>query len=398
MKVLLMFITILSLAAVVTLLAINYPGNVDITVADKAINFPLVFLIVGILALFLVLYCLLRAFAAMRRAPGAISKKRLEGRNIKARGSLKRGFLEMTEGQWAKAERSFTGTASKSEMPILNYLGAARVAQEQGNFERRDELLDKADNVEEKAELAVGLTRAELQHASGEYDAALTTLTALNQDYGSNEKVQKYLAKTLYARENWQELYDILPALLKNKSITEAQKTEFAAETYRHLLQERGDAKDREGMDELWKKIPKAYRQKPTVVKSYIRQLIHFGDAEVGAPFVRKYLKQNWSDDVVAMYSEFDIDGHKKGLAQSEKWLKEYPDSPGLLAMAGFLNAKAELWGKARSLLEQSLAIKAAPQTYKLLGDVLIKMDDPDAATASYQEGLRIAVDEADAA
>ena len=97
------------------------------------------------------------------------------------------------------------------------------------------------------------------------------------------------------------------------------------------------------------------------------------------------------------MYSELNIEDHKVGLAQSERWLKQYPESPGLLAMAGFLNAKAELWGKARSLLEQSLALKAAPQTYKLLGDVLIKMNDSEGATESYQEGLRIAVDEADA-
>lgn len=398
MKIILFLITILSLAAVVTLLVMNYPGSVFIEVAGNSINFPLVYLIIGILVLFVILYALLRAFAALRRAPSAFSKKRQEGRHSKARGSLKRGFLEMTEGNWSKAERSLAGTADKSEMPILNYLAAARVAHQQGKTERRDELLDKADNVEEKAALAVGLTRAELQYSSQEYDAALSTLTALNQDHADNEKVQRYLASTLHAREEWGELYEILPNVLKNKSISTSQKTTFAVDTYRHLLQEKGDAKDREGFDEFWKKIPKAYRQDPKVVKTYIRQLIHFDDAKVAGPFIRKYLKQNWNDDVVAMYSELNIGDHKVGLAQSEKWLKQYPESPGLLAMAGFLNAKAELWGKARSLLEQSLALKAAPQTYKLLGDVLIKMDENDAATESYQEGLRLAVDQADEA
>ena len=397
MKIILVLITVLSLATVATLLVMQYPGLVQIDVAGHSTSFPLIYLILGLLALFIVLYVLLRALAALRRAPSAISKKRQEGRHSKARGSMKRGFLEMTEGNWSKAERSLAGAASKSEMPIVNYLTAARVAQEQGKIDRRDELLNKADNVEETAALAVGLTRAELQHNNREYEAAFSTLTALHKNHSDNEKVHKYLADTLQAREQWDELYELLPSVLKSKSIPESRKTELAVETYRHLLRQKGDAKDRSGLDELWKKIPKALRQEPRVVKSYIRQLIHFDDAKVAGPFIRKYLKQNWNDDVVAMYSELNIEDHKVGLAQSEKWLKQYPESPGLLAMAGFLNAKAELWGKARSLLEQSLALKAAPQTYKLLGDVLIKMNDSEGATESYQEGLRIAVDEADA-
>jgi len=395
MKVLLFIITILSLAAVATLLAMNYPGTVFIDVGGKSINFPLIFLVIGTLLLFAVLYFLIRAFSALRRAPGAISKKRTEGRHNKARDSLKRGFIEMTEGKWSQAERSLAGSAGKSDTPFLNYLGAARVAQEQGKIERRNELLDKAAAVEDGVGLAVGLTRAELQHNNQEYDSALETLEGLNNDHSENEKVQKYLARTLHARGEWQQLYDLLPKLSKNKTIAEAKKNHFSIDAYCHLLAEKGDAKDREGFDDLWKEIPKTFRRDPAVVKSYIRQLIHFDDAKTAGPFIRKYLKQNWNDDIVALYSELNIADHKVGLAQSEKWLKQYPDSPGLLAMSGFLNARAELWGKARSLLEQSLSIKAAPQTFKLLGDVLTKMDEPDAAMDAYQQGLRLAVDEA---
>jgi len=371
MKILLFALTFLALAVVTTLLFINIDGTVIFDVAGRSLQLPLVMVIGAILLGYLLLYFLFRAFALLKRAPGALGRKRKRGQFKKSRATLKRGLQEMIVGNWSKAERSLAKSAEKSDLPLLNYLSAARVAQQQGKIEDRDSYLTKAMEVDPDASLAVGLTQAELMFTNGQYDEEMATLNQLNQKHPGNALVQKYLAKNLHVREDWQELSQVLPALEKNKSVTSAEIETFNTDTYCALLKQHANEDDREGFDAVWKNIPKRVQQYPAVVKCYIKQLIKFDDAKTAGPFIRKSLKGNWDEDIVALYSELNIGNHKVALAQAEKWLKEHPDSAGLLAMAGLLNAKAELWGKARSLLEQSLAIKPRAQSYKLLGDVL---------------------------
>lgn len=394
MKILLFTVTFLALAVVTTLLFINIDGTVIFDVAGRSMQLPLVMVIGAILLGYLLLYFLFRTFKILKQAPGAFGRKRKRGQYKKSRASLKRGLLEMTVGNWSKAERSLTNSAEKSDLPLLNYLSAARVAQRQGKITERDAYLTKAMNVDPEASLAVGLTQAELMFGSAQYDEEMATLNQLNQDHPGNALVQKYLAKNLHVREDWQELSQLLPGLEKNKSVNAGEIKGFNTDTYSALLKKHAQDDDREAFDALWKGIPKRVRQYPAVVKCYIKQLIKFDDAKTAGPFIRKYLKGNWDEDVVALYSQLNIGDHKVALAQAEKWLKEHPDSAGLLSMAGLLNAKAELWGKARSLLEQSIAIKPRAQSYKLLGDVLCSMDEKDAAMDSYNTGLKLAVAE----
>lgn len=393
MKILLFAVTILMLFVVTTLSFMNIDGSVILDTAGKSRQLPLVMVIGGILLFYLLLSFLFWAFSSLRGAPGAFGRKRKRGKHKKSRASLKRGIIEMTEGKWAKAERSLTSSAAGSDLPLLNYLAAARVAQAQGKTEQRDQYLAKADEVDAEEGLAVALTRAELLNSSGEFDEAMATLASINDKHPGNERAQKYLAKTLSERAAWQELAELLPALEKNKSINQEELTQLNINTYGALLKQHGQAHEREAFDSVWKRIPKKHKAQADLAKTYIRQLIHFDDAKTAGPFIRKYLKSSWDDDIVSMYSELDVGDHKVGLAQTEKWLKRHPESAGLLATAGFLNAKAELWGKAKSQLEQSLVLKPSTQSYKLLGDVLLKMGEQDAALESYNHGLKLAVD-----
>ena len=50
----------------------------------------------------------------------------------------------MAEGKWNQAERRLTAHADRAETPLLNYLGAARAAQLQRAYDRRDRYLREA--------------------------------------------------------------------------------------------------------------------------------------------------------------------------------------------------------------------------------------------------------------
>ncbi len=57
-----------------------------------------------------------------------------------------------------------------------------------------------------------------------------------------------------------------------------------------------------------------------------------------------------------------------KQLKQVETWLKSYPDDAALLLAAARLSMANELWGKARSYLESSLALAPTADAYALYG------------------------------
>ena len=46
------------------------------------------------------------------------------------------GLTMLIEGRWSKAERLLLAGVSQSFEPLMNYLGAAKAAHEQGAFER----------------------------------------------------------------------------------------------------------------------------------------------------------------------------------------------------------------------------------------------------------------------
>ena len=54
------------------------------------------------------------------------------------------------------------------------------------------------------------------------------------------------------------------------------------------------------------------------------------------------------------------------------------------------LRSRNQLWGKARSYLESSLAIRPTPTAYHELGQLMLKLDEPQAATTAFAKGLTL--------
>jgi HemY protein len=53
---------------------------------------------------------------------------------------------------------------------------------------------------------------------------------------------------------------------------------------------------------------------------------------------------------------------------------------------------RAELYGKARSYLETSLAVRRSPETYQILGNLLDQLGEQERAAQVLREGLALAI------
>ena len=79
-----------------------------------------------------------------------------------------------------------------------------------------------------------------------------------------------------------------------------------------------------------------------------------------------------------------------KQLKQAETWLKPYPEDAALLLTAARLSLANELWGKARSYLESSLALLPTADAYALYGQLLTGLGEDERALLAFRSGLQL--------
>ena len=94
---------------------------------------------------------------------------------------------------------------------------------------------------------------------------------------------------------------------------------------------------------------------------------------------------------LLEIYGELETTRPAAHLAHIEAWLTRRGEDPALLLTAARLCMQNQLWGKARSYLETSLAIRPNVVGYRLFGRLLEKMGEADAAAEAFRLGLEAA-------
>jgi HemY protein len=113
---------------------------------------------------------------------------------------------------------------------------------------------------------------------------------------------------------------------------------------------------------------------------------------EAAEKVLREFLEDEWNEPLAAAYGELELPEPLEPLAVAEKWLRSRREDPVLLLTCARLSIRAELYGKARSYLETSLAIRRHPETYQILGQLLEQLDEKERAAQVLREGLALAI------
>ena len=164
---------VILLGAGIGVIATRDNGYVMLAFGVYTVEMSLVSLLIIIAMLFAVPYFSIRALVRFYRLPSDVKDWSQRRGNRAAQNAMTRGLLELSEGQWRKAEKRLVKFADRSETPLLNYLAAARAAQLQGAHERRDSYIRLAHKHMPSADVAVSITQAELQMADHQLDQAL---------------------------------------------------------------------------------------------------------------------------------------------------------------------------------------------------------------------------------
>ena len=375
-------------------------GNVNLAFADYSFETNLIVLSAAILGLIFLFFAIVKIISLTKNSFFYFGKKHRARQKEKARAALPNGLIEYAEGRFAQAEKILLQQVKHSDNRLLVYLSAARAAQQLGAHDRRDEYLRKAHLDVPEAEIAISLTKAELQLAHDQNEQALATLTQLNEQVENHTYVLTLLANTYKHLHDWDNLKTILPALKKHTKLSAESFLSFeilVCNGQMSLLAKKPGQTNSENSESLvhfWKDVPHHLKTFPEVIEHYVRLLNSIGDSNEAELVLRQYIHKNWHDSSIILYSELDntqLDTliEKKQLEIVEGWLKKHPHNAHLLLALGKMCLSRSLWGKARGYLEASVAINPMPENYLKLARVLEEnMDEPEAAQEYYRQGL----------
>lgn len=381
----LLLLATLAVAVGIGLALEHDPGLVRIYFGDQVIEMTLaVFALLAVGALLLVWGAAALLVWAWT-LPGRVAARLAARRQRRARLALTRGLIEIAEGQWRNGEKRLVKHARHSEMPLINYLAAARAAQLMNEDERRDAYLKAAYESTPAATVAVLLTQAELQIQHAQYEHALATLRRLQELKPGHAYGLKLLARVYEAVGDWRGLESLLPRLRKSDVFRGDDLERIESEALQVAF---STTRDREDLDKAWSSTPRRLRRKPEVVHAYVDALVRHGDEDTAEATLRAALKQEWNESLVLRYGEIQGSRPERQLGRVETWLRTRNSDAALLYAAGRLCAMNGLWGKARSYLEDSARIDPQPRTYHRLGELLRELGQPEAAMQAFRKGL----------
>jgi HemY protein len=274
---------------------------------------------------------------------------------------------------------------------LLNYLTAARAAQEMGENQLRDDYLREAQQSMPEARIAVELTQAQLQLANQQWEQALATLRHLKDLAPHHPYVLKLLMHLYQEVRDWPQLIALLPTLQKNHIVTGVSFKTFRQYVYLQALNDLIRLAQKDNIHHFINRLPKSLRYDVDLMHCYCQFLLHNNQETLAASILHRCLYQQFSDKLITLYGKIN-DVNEKQLLFAESLLKKHASSAALYLCLGRLCLVSNLWGKAKTYFTKSITILPQPEAYAELGNLLARFGEHAAASDAFQQGLRLAI------
>lgn len=363
---------------------ITDPGYVALRFGDTLIEMSGAAFVLALVGAYFALRLIIQLVQARRLWRESQHERKLQ----KARRSLARGIMELSEGEWAAAEDTLTRSAREAEQPAAHYLIAARAAELQGAYQRRDDWLARALDIAGERRAPVLIMQAELLIKHQHLDAALATLEQLDNCGEQNARGLLLLARIYRQTGDWEKLQALEPRLRSMRGIKTSVVDETVAQVYIDRLKSFIVTPDREELTKAWKSMPKSLTSRPNVVITYARAAMASGDQAGAEAALHELLQEQWDEAAVLAFGELEPAEPLATLERAERWLPERQNDAALLLTCARLAMQAELYGKARSFLETSISIRPRLEAYQLLAALMEQLGERDRANKALHDAL----------
>ncbi len=369
------------------------PGYVLVTYENMSFESSLWFALFGLILGYFVLRLMIGIVRRLLRGGSGVAVWQQNRRSRLAQAHTVRGLLRVGEGDWAAARKSLLADVEHVDSPLLNYVGAARAANELGDGTDRDALLAKAEESVPGSTLAVALTKAELQMSVRQYREANGTLLSAKSAAPNHPRLLRLLADCYEHLHDWKSLLALAPELQRRHAVTPDQLRESRLRWSARYFAEPGTGAEPEIARQLlveWNGLDKELRSDPSLAAACARALIAVGANDDAESLLSKTLERVWNDELVSLYGCIRVDRSHRQISRVEGWLKDHPNDATLLLALGRVSLTNRDWAKAREYFEESLKCRRGEEVYGELGRLCLAMGDRTRATELLAQSIAL--------
>jgi len=364
-------------------------GYVVIVSAPWRIELSLNLLVVLVFAGYLAFHLLARLVEALVAIPARVRQYRAERGRIRIRQALNDALLAFFQGRYASAERSATVAMEGDEVRGIAAIIAARSAHELGRFTEREQFLDQAKGAAPEVDQARLTTLADLLLSQGKHEEALGLLKDLSGRDSRNVRLLRMRHAAETALRRWDDVLASTAALARLGGLSEAEAA--ASRRAAHLGNLNRKAQDAPALATYWKQLPPELRADPAIAATAARFHLALGGTAEAQAIVEAALESAWDAGLVTLYAQCAGTTALPLIERGEKWLRAHARDPVLLLTLGRLCMQQELWGKAQSYIEASLALQPSLEGHMALAALMERLGKTQEAGRHFRKGAELA-------
>ena len=383
-------ILLAAVAVGIALLARQSTGYVVIVAPPMGrIELSLNLLVFLVLAGYFAFYFLTRLVTSVLAIPARVRAYREDRARTRLRQSLDEALLAFFQGRYASAEKSAAAAMTGEETKGVAAIIAARSAHELGRFSEREQFLDQAKGAAPAVDQARLTTLADLLVSQGRHAEALAVLKDLSARDSRNLRLLRLKLQAEQATRDWDEMLETVASLVKLGGLGPAEAS--AARRAAHLGNLARKSQDAAALTAYWKQLPQEMRLDSSVAAVAARYHLALGSATEAQSIIETALDHEWSPSLVALYGEAAGTEALPQIQRAEKWLRDHARDPALLLALGKLCMRQELWGKAQSYIEASLALEPTHDGHMTLAALMERIGKPQEAVRHFRRSAELA-------
>jgi len=337
-------------------------------------------------------YLLLRMTRRLLQLPAEVREFRRRQQQERMRSKQDAAVVALLEGRYGKARQYAEEALAIPRSPGLAALIAARAAIETRDFDAAEALLARPDA--EVASLAVPrlMLEAELKLEMGQPADALARLQTLRKEAGAHTAALRLELRALQAARRYADIPPLVDQLIRRKVYGTAEAELIRAAAHAQELGQCVD--DPARLRSYWSRLSESDQRSPRIALAAARGLLAAGADREAADILARSLERDWDPKLAQLYAECRTDDPTRQLGEAEGWLREHSQDAALLYALGVLCERQQLWGKAQTYFEASLALEDAWRTRVALGELLARLGRNEDANAHLAAALKLTLAE----
>jgi HemY protein len=381
---------VLAVVAVgIALLARQSDGYVVIVAAPYRVELSLNLLVVLVFAGYFAFHLLARLVETLVAIPARVRAYRAEKARTRSRQALNDALLAFFQGRYASAQKSAASAIEGEESRGVAAIIAARSAHELGRFAEREQFLDQARGAAPEVDQARLTTLADLLLSQGRHEEALAVLKDLAGRDARNVRLLRMRLAAETALRQWDDVLGTGETLAKLGGLSESEAS--ASRRAAHLGNLNRKAQDAAALAAYWKQLPGELRVDPAIAATAARFHLALGGTTEAQAIVESALEKGWDAGLVALYADCAGTTALPLIERGEKWLRANARDPALLLTLGKLCMRQELWGKAQSYIEASLALEPTHEGHMTLAALMETLGKPQEAVRHFRRSAELA-------